>query len=152
MNISPQNTLLLLTKLENLGFNNNHFQFIHHWGGFPNKDSSLESHKDYLSHNKNYIPGSNNFKVAIQLQKCLDIANTMKGTIDFDLIFSQIDKNTEHVTVNDKSTVNCLSGLYIVTLNNSKPISANADDPRRADTAIKVNNENCKFGNRFAAF
>ena len=38
------------------------------------------------------------------------------------------------------------SGLYIVTLNNEYPISVNRQDPRIADKAIKVTNENCKFG------
>ena len=38
------------------------------------------------------------------------------------------------------------SGLYIVTLNNDKPISVNANDPRIAGKAIKVTRENCKFG------
>ena len=38
------------------------------------------------------------------------------------------------------------SGLYIVTLNNDEPISVNANDPRMADKAIKVNKANCKFG------
>lgn len=38
------------------------------------------------------------------------------------------------------------SGLYIVTLNNNEPISANAHDPRRANKSIKVNKNNCKFG------
>lgn len=38
------------------------------------------------------------------------------------------------------------SGIYIVTLNNSEPISVNASDPRLADKAIKVTKANCKFG------
>ena len=38
------------------------------------------------------------------------------------------------------------SGIYIVTLNNSEPISVNANDLRHADTAIKVTKANCKFG------
>lgn len=38
------------------------------------------------------------------------------------------------------------SGLYLVTLNNVEPISANAHDPRIADTSIKVNRDHCKFG------
>ena len=38
------------------------------------------------------------------------------------------------------------SGLYIVTLNNIEPISANAQDPRHAGTSVKVNKNNCKFG------
>ena len=38
------------------------------------------------------------------------------------------------------------SGLYIVTLHNTRPISVNANDPRIADQAIKVTNANCKFG------
>jgi len=37
-------------------------------------------------------------------------------------------------------------GLYLVTLNNSVPISVNAHDPRIADKCIKVNKDNCKFG------
>ncbi len=39
-----------------------------------------------------------------------------------------------------------ISGIYIVTLNNSEPISVNADDPRYAQTSIKVTRHNCKFG------
>ena len=38
------------------------------------------------------------------------------------------------------------SGIYIVTLNNSEPISVNANDPRTVDKAIKVTKANCKFG------
>jgi hypothetical protein len=38
------------------------------------------------------------------------------------------------------------SGIYIVTLNNSQPISVNANDPRIAHKAIKVTKANCKFG------
>jgi hypothetical protein len=38
------------------------------------------------------------------------------------------------------------SGIYIVTLNNSEPISVNVNDPRVADKAIKVTKANCKFG------
>lgn len=38
------------------------------------------------------------------------------------------------------------SGIYIVTVNNSEPISVNANDPRIADKAIKVTKANCKFG------
>lgn len=37
-------------------------------------------------------------------------------------------------------------GLYIVTLNNEQPISVNANDPRVADTCIRVSRANCKFG------
>jgi hypothetical protein len=37
-------------------------------------------------------------------------------------------------------------GLYLVTLNNEEPISANAHDPRLAATSIHVNRDNCKFG------
>lgn len=39
-----------------------------------------------------------------------------------------------------------VSGLYIVTLNNTHPISVNAQDPRRAETAVRVTRENCKVG------
>lgn len=39
-----------------------------------------------------------------------------------------------------------LSGIYIVTLNNTHPISVNANDKRVADRAIKVTKENCKVG------
>ncbi len=38
------------------------------------------------------------------------------------------------------------SGIYIVTLNNSEPISVNAQDCRIAHKAIKVTKPNCKFG------
>ena len=38
------------------------------------------------------------------------------------------------------------SGLYVVTLNNTELISVNADDPRRAELALKVSKSNCKFG------
>ncbi len=38
------------------------------------------------------------------------------------------------------------SGIYIVTLENDQPISVNANDPRIADKAIKVNKRNCKVG------
>lgn len=38
------------------------------------------------------------------------------------------------------------SGLYIVTLNNTLPISVNAHDLRIAHKAIKVTKSNCKFG------
>ena len=38
------------------------------------------------------------------------------------------------------------SGIYIVTLNNSEPISVNANDPRVAHKAIRVTKANCKFG------
>jgi len=38
------------------------------------------------------------------------------------------------------------SGIYIVTLNNSEPISVNAQDSRIAHKAIKVTKANCKFG------
>jgi hypothetical protein len=37
-------------------------------------------------------------------------------------------------------------GLYIVTLNNEQLISSRADDKRAANTAVKVNRQNCKFG------
>ena len=38
------------------------------------------------------------------------------------------------------------SGIYLVTLNNSNPISVNAHDPRTADRCIRVNQSNCKIG------
>jgi hypothetical protein len=38
------------------------------------------------------------------------------------------------------------SGLYIVTLNNSRKMSVNANDLRIADRCIQVNRENCKIG------
>lgn len=38
------------------------------------------------------------------------------------------------------------SGIYIVTLNNSEPISVNAHDSRIAHKTIKVTKANCKFG------
>jgi hypothetical protein len=38
------------------------------------------------------------------------------------------------------------SGIYLVTLNNSNPISVNAHDPRIADRCIRVNQSNCKIG------
>ncbi len=37
-------------------------------------------------------------------------------------------------------------GIYVVALNNKKPISINADDPRHADTAYKANYKNVKTG------
>lgn len=36
--------------------------------------------------------------------------------------------------------------MYIVTLNNSQPISVNAHDPRVAEQAINVTRDNCKIG------
>ena len=36
-------------------------------------------------------------------------------------------------------------GLYIVTLNNEQLISSRADDKRAANTAVKVNRQNCKL-------
>jgi hypothetical protein len=38
------------------------------------------------------------------------------------------------------------AGLYIVTLNNTMPISVNANDHRIASKCITVTSENCKFG------
>jgi hypothetical protein len=38
------------------------------------------------------------------------------------------------------------AGIYIVTLKNDVPISANAHDPRVAGRAIAVTRANCKFG------
>jgi hypothetical protein len=38
------------------------------------------------------------------------------------------------------------SGLYLVTLTNEEPISANAHDARIAETSVAVNRDNCKFG------
>ncbi len=38
------------------------------------------------------------------------------------------------------------SGLYLVTLTNEDPISANAHDDRIAETSVAVNQDNCKFG------
>jgi hypothetical protein len=38
------------------------------------------------------------------------------------------------------------AGLYIVTLNNTAPISVNANDPRIAEKCIAVTSANCKFG------
>lgn len=38
------------------------------------------------------------------------------------------------------------SGLYLVTLLNTDLISVKANDKRHADTAIRVNLQNCKFG------
>jgi len=38
------------------------------------------------------------------------------------------------------------SGIYLVTLKNSEPISVNAHDPRMADRCIKVTSANCKIG------
>ncbi|MFE8034042.1 GIY-YIG nuclease family protein [Thiohalocapsa marina] len=38
------------------------------------------------------------------------------------------------------------SGLYLVTLTNEDPISANAHDARIAETCVAVNRDNCKFG------
>ena len=40
----------------------------------------------------------------------------------------------------------CVSGLYVVTLNNEHLISSRADDKRHADKAVKVNKDHCKFG------
>jgi len=38
------------------------------------------------------------------------------------------------------------TGIYIVTLRNSEPISVNAHDPRMANRCIKVTSANCKIG------
>jgi hypothetical protein len=38
------------------------------------------------------------------------------------------------------------AGLYVATLIHPVPVSANAHDPRIADTSLKVNRDNCKFG------
>lgn len=38
------------------------------------------------------------------------------------------------------------SGLYLVTLHNIEPISANAHDPRMADTAVRVDLRHAKIG------
>ena len=114
MNICPKNTLSILEKLEYLGFHNSHFQFIHHWGRFPEKDSSLSSHKRYIYGNiKNYKPGSNDFKVAQKLQKCLDLATASKGEIDFIQICSQVSGLPTDTNFRDKISINCLSGLYL---------------------------------------
>lgn len=43
-------------------------------------------------------------------------------------------------------TLSLKSGLYIVTLTNTNPISVNAIDKRIADTAIKATSCNCKIG------
>ncbi|MDO9107150.1 MAG: hypothetical protein Q7U57_19585 [Methylovulum sp.] len=145
MKPSPKKTLSILEMLERLGFNDHHFQFIHHWGNLPGKDSSLESHKRYLSQEiQNYKPNSNNWNVALRLQECLDLASHSKKPIDFIEIGEQLN-GLQQKTVG-KVRVNFNSGLYVVTLNNSQPISANADDKRIAHKAIKVNKENCKFG------
>lgn len=147
MNICPKNTLSILEKLERLGFNNSHFQFIHHWGGIPTKDSSLDSHKHYLINSvRNYQTGGNNFNVAVKLEKCLELARQSKGQIDFVEICCQINGLPQKKNTNNKTQVNPNSGLYVVTLNNSQLISANADDKRIAHKALKVNKENCKFG------
>lgn len=39
-----------------------------------------------------------------------------------------------------------LSGIYIVTLNSSHPVSVNVNDKRAAEQSIKVTKENCKIG------
>ena len=143
MKICPNNTLSIIAELERLGFNNQHFQFIHHWGNLLGKDSSLESHKRYLSQEiQSYKPHSNNFNVALKLQKCLDVARYSKKPIDFVEIGWQLNSVLQPQKIDN----NFNSGLYVVTLNNSQAISANADDKRIAHKAIKVNKENCKFG------
>jgi hypothetical protein len=38
------------------------------------------------------------------------------------------------------------SGIYIVILNNSNPISVNAHDPRIAERCIRVNRAKCRVG------
>ena len=38
------------------------------------------------------------------------------------------------------------SGVYIVSLNNTSPISVNAHDPRIAHKCIKVDRTNCRIG------
>ena len=53
---------------------------------------------------------------------------------------------TNKPTATDKVAGLMAPGLYIVTLNNEQPISSRADDKRAANTAVKVNKQNCKFG------
>ncbi|MGZ8160331.1 MAG: hypothetical protein ACXWT1_20050 [Methylobacter sp.] len=104
--------------LERLGFNDHHFQFIHHWGNLLGKDSSLESHKRYLSQEiQNYKPNSNNWNVALRLQECLDLASHSKKPIDFIEICEQLN-GLQQKTVG-KGRVNFNSGLYVVTLKGS---------------------------------
>ncbi len=38
------------------------------------------------------------------------------------------------------------AGIYLVTLTNEDPISANAHDARIAETSVALNRDNCKFG------
>ena len=59
---------------------------------------------------------------------------------------SRETKPVSNKTTTKKTVLLNNSDLYIVTLNNIKPISVNANDPRKAKKSIKVTKENCKFG------
>lgn|GEM_PF-1831398 len=146
MDITPKSVLSKIKELEHLGFNDDHFQFIHHWGNLKGKDSSLESHKAYLKSVRSYQVASNNFKIAEKLAKCLTLAKSVEGDINFADICNQVNGILQNKQHSNRSRLNPERGLYVVTLNNQHPISANADDKRIAHIAIKVNRENCKFG------
>ncbi len=53
----------------------------------------------------------------------------------------------QRVDSSTSTDVDRLSGLYIVTLANEEPIGVNANDLRYAETCLRVNRLNCKFGN-----
>jgi hypothetical protein len=143
--LSPKSTLLTLKELESVGFNDHHFQSIHYWGNLTGKDSSLESHKAYLACVRGYKQGSNNLKIAEKLAQCFALSKTEEGEINFTVICGYVNGKIENQKASNEEQ-NFERGLYIVTLNNLEPISANADDKRVAHKSIKVNKENCKFG------
>ncbi|RLA48424.1 MAG: hypothetical protein DRR42_16755 [Gammaproteobacteria bacterium] len=145
MKISPKSTLITIEELENLGFNDDHFQSIHHWGNFAGKDSSLKSYKVYLAGVRSFQQGSNNFKISEKLAQCFSLAQAEKEEIIFTVLCGHVNGKIGNKKASDNEQ-NFERGLYIVTLNNQQPISANADDKRVAHKSIMVNKENCKFG------
>ncbi|OQK18440.1 hypothetical protein AU255_11665 [Methyloprofundus sedimenti] len=101
MEVSPQNTLDLLEKLESQGFTNTHFQSIHHWGGVKGKDSSLVSHKKYLAkQNAKYQINGNNYDVAIKLKHCYEIASSTQDRLNFFRICKTVNSDSEQEDIN----------------------------------------------------
>lgn len=97
MDIFPKNTLDLIAKLEKLGFTNAHFQLVHHWGNIKGKDSTLASHKKYLSKpGSQYQINGNNHKVAIKLKHCYEIASSMADRPNFFQICKIVNGDYQH--------------------------------------------------------
>lgn len=149
--MGPRRTIDLLVELDKLGFPEEAFSRLHHFR-LEGKKESIASHRKYCDTHDTFVTDGDNERTQQRLEMVLNAYQgggfrSGKSSVFIalaDAVFYELPPKQ----VAQRSTPNAVSGpgIYIVTLNNSEPISVNAGDKRIAEKCIKVTRGHCKFG------